>query len=71
MLKENFKEFKVGSHLRVHDLEDLMMFIIRFFNWNNSMYRVEYNEPFDYYDLYWKMTQRQYNTLCEERRKSL
>ena len=64
-LRENFREWKIGSRLRKKELETLMMFTIRFFNWSNSMYRVDHNTAYDYYDLYWNMTQRQYTTLCE------
>lgn len=64
------KEFMVGMNLDEKELESLMMFVIRWFNYHNSMFRVEklWNGVFT---LYWNMTQEQYNELCIDYSKTL
>lgn len=64
------KRFMVGSNLREEDLVELMMFIVRWFNFLNSMYYVE-QKPNGKYNLYWNMTQSQYKHLCEDYKKKL
>lgn len=60
----------VGSNLREEDLAGLMMFIVRWFNFLNSMYYVE-KKPSGKYNLYWNMTQNQYKRLCADYKKYL
>lgn len=64
------KRFMVGSNLREEDLVELMMFIVRWFNFLNSMYYVEQKSN-GKYNLYWNMTQSQYKHLCEDYKKKL
>ena len=62
------KEFIVGENLSDKDLDELMIFIIRWFNFLNSMYRVVKKNN-GKYTLYWNMTQAQYKRLCEDYQK--
>lgn len=64
------KRFMVGSNLREEDLVELMMFIVRWFNFLNSMYYVEQKSN-GKYNLYWNMTKSQYKHLCEDYKKKL
>lgn len=63
------KEFKVGAHLTQAGLEELLLYITRWFGFMNTMYRVV--KVRDHYDLYWTMTQNQYKRLCADYRKTL
>lgn len=56
----------VGSHIRNYDdLEDLILFVIRFFNHKEIKYTTVYNQKYDYYDLYFWLYPTQYDKVCE------
>lgn len=55
------KTFEVGSHLNEKDLEKLIIYITKYFNYLNTMFRVE--KRGDYFTLYWNMTESQYGRL--------
>lgn len=55
----------LASHIRTYDdLEDLIFFITRYFNHSNIKYNVEYNEKYEYYNLWFWLTNEQYEAVC-------
>ena len=57
------KKFRVGQHLDRDSLENLITYIARHFNYLNTMFSVERTR--NHFDIYWNMTQAQYDTLCK------
>lgn len=56
----------VGDHIRTYDdMEDLILFITRFFNHKNIKYTVFYNERFSYYTIFFWLTDEEYKNVCK------
>ena len=60
----------VGSHIHDYDdLEDLIFFITRYFNHKHIRYHAVYCKKYEYYDLYFWLTNEQYNSVCKAYRR--
>lgn len=56
------KRFLLGYNLELSDLEKIIIYVNRYFNFLNTMYQVE-EQPNGRYSIYWNMTPRQYAEL--------
>lgn len=57
------KTFEIAGHINQDDLDRIILYVTRHFNYLNTMYRVE--KRGDYFYLYWNMTEQQYVKLVQ------